>query len=743
METKQDFRRQAEELVDQMTVEEMISQLCHDAPPIPRLGIPGYNWWNEALHGVANAGTATVFPQAIALAAMFDEELLGRIGETIATEARAKYNAQSAEGDTDIFKGLTFCSPNINIFRDPRWGRGHETYGEDPYLTSRLGVAFIRGLQGDGKYLKASACAKHFAVHSGPEKERHTFDAQATAKDMEETYLPAFRAAVQEGGVEEVMGAYNRTNGEPCCASETLLQKTLREKWGFTGHVVSDAGALRDIHEHHGVTATAAESAALALRNGCDLNIGSTYRSLPEALEEGLVSEEEIRRAAVRLFTTRMKLGLFDPECEFNRIPYEENDSPAHRLLSLEAARRSVVLLKNDGLLPLERSKLRTVGVIGPTADLRTVLAGNYHGTASEYVTNLEGIREAAGDRGAGQDGIRVLYSEGCHLWKDRMDSHARPGDRISEAVTVARHSDVVILCVGLDASLEGEGEGRDKTDLLLPESQRRLMEAVCAVGTPVVLVLNAGSAIDLSGIEEHCSAILDCWYSGAQGGRALAEILFGEVNPSGKLPVTFYHDGTLPDFRDYRMKGRTYRYLEGEPLYPFGYGLSYSRFRFDDLRLETAREAAGAEKMSETGTSPETEAAVVSAPETPLLRGSIRVTNLSSRDGAAVIQVYVDSQPLEKASNGKNQAYMDRFDSANQPHHSLRWFARVQIAAGQTVPVPFELPREAFETVLEDGSRVLLAGRYTVCAGGSQPDARSRELLGGEDWLSGEVEVE
>lgn len=735
-----DFRKQAEELVDRMTVEEMASQLKYDAPAVPRLGVPAYNWWNEALHGVARAGTATMFPQAIGLAAMFDAEMVRGIGDVIATEARAKYNAQASLGDRGIYKGLTFWSPNLNIFRDPRWGRGQETYGEDPYLTSRLGVAFIRGLQGDewerGGYMKAAACAKHFAVHSGPEKERHSFDAVVSAKDLEETYLPAFEAAVREAGVEAVMGAYNRVNGEPCCGSATLLGEILRGRWGFEGHVVSDCWAIRDFHEHHMVTATAAESAALALKNGCDLNCGNTYLHILKALGAGLVEAGDIRRAAVRLFTTRMKLGLFADDCGFDRIPYEDNDSASHNLLSLEAARRSAVLLKNDGILPLRRDACRTIGVIGPAADRRSVLTGNYFGTASEYVTNLEGIRRIAGED------VRILYSEGSHLWDSRLQRQGEAGDRLSEAVTVARHSDVVILCLGLDASLEGEqmeaGNGfdsGDKPDLLLPECQRNLLEAVCGAGKPVVLVLNTGSAVDVSAAGDRCGAILQCWYSGSHGGTALAEILFGEVNPSGKLPVTFYYDGTLPDFRDYGMKGRTYRYLEGEPLYPFGYGLSYSRFRFDELKA--GRAAADPPRPEAEGKCPAGRPDTENGGGRPALSGSVRVTNESARDGDAVVQVYLDRQPYEKAANGKNTRYSAVFSPDNQPGPGLCWFGRVTVPAGKSVTVPFRIAVREMESVMEDGSRAALAGRYTLYAGGSQPDARSRELLGEEDWDS------
>ena len=480
MRNRTEAEAKARELVGKMTLEEKASQLKYDAQAIPRLGIPAYNWWNEVLHGVARAGTATVFPQAIGLAAMFDEEMQEQIASVIAEEARAKYNGQSSHGDRDIYKGLTVWSPNINIFRDPRWGRGHETYGEDPYLTSRLGIRFIKGLQGDGRYLKTAACSKHFAVHSGPEALRHEFDARATAKDMTETYLAAFEATVKEAEVESVMGAYNRVNGEPACGSETLLKKTLREKWGFQGHVVSDCWAVRDFHVNHKVTDTAPESAALALKNGCDLNCGNTYLHMMEALQEGLVTEEMITTACVRLFTTRYLLGLFDEECEYNRIPVTAVDTDEHNALALRAAEKSMVLLYNDGVLPLDPGKVRTVAVIGPNADSVPALEGNYNGTSSRYVTFLAGIRAYCRDHG-----IRVLYSLGCHLFKDRTSGLAQADDRLAEAAMYAEQADVTIACVGLDAGLEGE-EGDtgneyfsgDKKDLLIPESRTCLRHA-------------------------------------------------------------------------------------------------------------------------------------------------------------------------------------------------------------------------------------------------------------------------
>ena len=729
----ENIRAQAEKLVGEMTIEEAASQLRYDAPAIDRLGIPAYNWWNEALHGVARAGTATVFPQAIGLAAMFDGDFLEEIAGVIATEARAKYNMQTAKGDRDIYKGLTFWSPNINLFRDPRWGRGHETYGEDPYLTGRLGVRFIQGLQGQGETLKTAACAKHFAVHSGPEAKRHRFNAVASPKDMEESYLPAFEMAVKEGKVEAVMGAYNRTNGEACCGSETLLTKCLRDRWGFQGHVVSDCWAIADFHEEHKITDTAPESAALALKNGCDLNCGVTYLHLLQALAEGLVTQEEIRRSAVRLMVTRIKLGMFAKDGPYDQIPFEENDSPAHRAMCRKAAQKSIVLLKNDGLLPLDPGKLTSVGVIGPTADSQQVLEGNYSGTASEYVTDIEGIREALGE------GVRIRYAQGSHLFRDRVENLAAPDDRLAEAVAVAQASDVVIVCVGLDATIEGEAgdtgnsaAGGDKLDLLLPPVQRRLVDAVTAAGKPVVLVLHAGSAMDLSAWEDKTGAMLQCWYSGAQGGRGLADILFGKVSPSGKLPVTFHRDGTLPDFEDYAMKGRTYRYGTAEVFRPFGFGLSYGSVRYDALRVTAQETAKETEKETEKETQGEAKAGRTV---------SFQLTNQGDWALQEVYQLYIDGQIREKLENGANSAYEDRIDPENQPVYSLVGFGCIPLNRGERKTVTLQLPERAFETVLEDGSRVRLKGRYTLYAGGSQPDEKSRALLG-KTVLSTEIQV-
>lgn len=681
-------RRRAKALAAKMSLEEKAGQLSYNAPPIPRLGVPAYNWWNEALHGVARAGAATSFPQAIGLAAMFDEELLEKLGDVAATEGRAKYNALSAQDDRDIYKGLTFWSPNVNIFRDPRWGRGHETYGEDPCLTSRLGKAYVRGLQGDGETMKAAACAKHFAVHSGPESLRHKFNAVASPKDMEETYLPAFEACVRDAGVEAVMGAYNRTNGEPCCGSETLLKDILRGRWGFQGHVVSDCWAIRDFHTGHMVTENTAQSVALALKNGCDLNCGDCYRCLLLALREGLISEEDITQAVERLFTTRYLLGVLGEGSEYDSIPYEAVECPEHLALAHKAALESCVLLKNNGLLPLNPKTVGTVGVIGPNANSRAALVGNYHGTASRYVTVLEGIQDAMEGHG------RVLYSEGCHLWRDRVEPLAQASDRVAEAMAVARHSDVVVLVLGLDETLEGEqpdegnaaGSG-DKEDLLLPSPQRMLLRHVLSAGKPTLVVLLAGSAIDLSEAEAQADAILLGWYPGAGGGRAIADLIFGKESPSGKLPVTFYRNEALdelPAFTDYAMTNRTYRYYRGEPLYPFGYGLTYG------------------------------DAAVtaVTAEET---RAHVTVENQGDRAVQEVVQLYMKDESSPDAP----------------PNPILCGFRRVELGVGETKTVDIPIEPSAFTVVNAAGERIPGSGDWTLYAGLGQPDPRTARLTG------------
>ncbi|AQS07844.1 glycoside hydrolase family 3 C-terminal domain-containing protein [Clostridium beijerinckii] len=681
----------AKELVSKMTLQEKAEQLTYQSPAIKHLNVPEYNWWNEGLHGVARAGTATVFPQAIGLAAIFDDEFLGKVANIIATEGRAKYNEYSKKDDRGIYKGLTYWSPNINIFRDPRWGRGHETYGEDPYLTSRLGAAFIKGLQGEGKYLKLAACAKHFAVHSGPEGLRHEFNAVVNKKDLYETYLPAFEACVKEANVESVMGAYNRTNGEPCCGSKTLLKDILRGKWGFKGHVVSDCWALADFHLHHMVTSTATESVALAIENGCDLNCGNMYLNLLLAYKEGLVTEEQITTAAERLMTTRFKLGMFDEDCEYNKIPYEVNDSREHNEVALIASRKSMVLLKNNGTLPLDKSNLKSIAVIGPNANSEIMLKGNYSGTASKYTTILEGIHNAVGND------VRVYYSEGCHLFKDKVENLARPDDRLYEAISVAERSDVVVLCLGLDSTIEGEqgdagnsyGAG-DKENLNLPGRQQNLLEKVLEVGKPVIVVLGAGSALTLNGAEEKCAAILNAWYPGSHGGTAVADILFGKCSPSGKLPVTFYKDtAKLPDFTDYSMKGRTYRYLEHESLYPFGYGLTYSTVELSNLQVPSVK--PGFESFDI----------------------SIEIKNTGEYDIEEVVQCYV--KDIESKYAVLN--------------HSLAGFKRVSLKKGESKIVTIKLNKKSFEVVNDDGERLLDSKKFKLFVGVSQPDKRSLEI--------------
>ena len=681
-------REKARELVAQMTLEEAASQLKFDAPAIPRLGIPAYNWWNEALHGVARAGTATVFPQAIAMAAMFDVEGMEAIADIISTEARAKYNAQSAEGDRGIYKGLTMWTPNINIFRDPRWGRGHETYGEDPYLTGELGKAFIRGLQGDGEYLKTSACAKHFAVHSGPESLRHEFDAQVSQKDLWETYLPAFEEAVTQAHVESVMGAYNRTNGEPCCGSKTLLVDILRGKWHFDGHVVSDCFALADFHEHHMVTKTPTESAALAMKNGCDLNCGVTYLYVMKAYQEGLITEDMIRQAAVRLFTTRYKLGLFDENCEFNQIPLEANDTPEHRQAARKAAAKSMVLLENNGILPLDFKKMSSVAVIGPVADSKKVLEGNYNGTSSHYITLLDGIRELCEE-----NHVRMYYSQGCLLDDPANEYEAMAEYKIGEVKAVARRADVVFLCVGLDPTMEGE-EGKETTDgfgdkrrLGLSDPQKEMCNAVFSLGKPVVLLVTGGSSIDISPYNKQAAAVLYTWYSGEEGGHGAADILSGKACPSGHLPITIYsEENTLPDFTDYAMKGRTYRYMTQEPLYTFGYGLSYTTFALENAQARVEEDQVVC---------------------------TLDIENTGAVAGDLVLQAYVryEGEAFEK------------------PLCSLKHFDRIPLASGEKRAYTCVLPKKRFESVLESGERSVLPGDYTIgfsCCGPKKITAKA-----------------
>ena len=570
------FLERAKALVSQMTLDEKMAQMRYESPAIQRLGIPAYNWWNECLHGVARAGTATVFPQAIGMAASFDDELLKTVAEAISDEARAKYNEYKTQGYTDAYQGLTFWSPNINIFRDPRWGRGHETYGEDPYLTGRMGTAFVKGLQGEGKYRKVDATLKHYAVHSGPEAKRHYFDAVVSEKDLRETYLWAFKYCIDHADPSAVMGAYNRVNGEPSCASQRLLQDILYGEWGYQGYVVSDCGAIRDIHEYHKLTNDAAESAAWAVNMGCQMNCGRAYEWLKDAYNRGLVDEDTITVAVEKLFETRFRLGMFDDDCEYDKISYDVVECEKHTALNRKMAQNSMVLLKNDGILPLKGTE--KIAVIGPNADDKSVLLANYCGTPSRYTTLLAGIQSAVSSLGGS-----VRYAKGCHHYKVCRGG----GDErtINEALLAAKNADVVILCMGLCPVMEGEEcdtyngySGGDKADLAFPAPQRELIDAVIALGKPTVFVNVSGSCMGLEAEDKGCNAVLQCFYPGAEGGNALADILFGKVSPSGRLPVSFYRSvNDLPDFDDYSMENRTYKFFKGQCVYDFGHGLTYS----------------------------------------------------------------------------------------------------------------------------------------------------------------------
>ena len=826
------IEKRVDDLVARMTLEEKVSQMMNAAPAIERLDIPEYEWWNEGLHGVARAGYATVFPQAIGLAATWDTNLMAQVAEVISTEARAKHNEFVRNNERGRYKGLTFWSPNINIFRDPRWGRGQETYGEDPYLTSILGVEFVKGLQGnDPKYLKVVATPKHYAVHSGPEPERHSFDAKVYERDLRETYLPAFRASVVEAQAASVMCAYNRTNTEPCCANDRLMMDILRKEWGFNGYVVSDCGAISDIWKGHQFAKSEAAASALAVKVGTDLACGREYSSLIQAVKEGLISEAEIDVSLKRLMTARFRLGMFDPPemVAYARIPFSENDSPAHRALSLKAARESIVLLKNENnALPLKKD-VNTIAVIGPNADAPEVLVGNYSGRPSKSFTPLAGIRNAvspntrvlyalgstlsgeavipvpasfltlggkgtpAGFKGeyfnnqelqgqpadvrtdqqvnfdwgrykpaphvgennfsvrwtgkltpaesgtyrlgaTADDGVR-LYLDGQILidaWKSnptktvtkevtleggraydvRMEyyqynreaiakfvwSYPNFAERqINEAVSATKQSDVTVVVLGLSAALEGEEmtvstegfRGGDRTDIALPKGQEALLKAVSETGKPVVLVLLNGSALAVNWANDNVAAIVDAWYPGEEGGTALADVLFGDYNPGGRLPVTFYKSvDQLPPFTDYNMQGRTYRYFRGDPLYPFGFGLSYTNFRYDNLKLSANRINAGAG-----------------------LTITAEVQNAGSHAGDEVVQLYVT----------------DVAASVPVPIRSLAGVKRVFLKPGERQKISFALTREQMSIIADSGKRVVAPGEFLISVGGKQPGFKGR----------------
>jgi beta-glucosidase len=848
LDTSASFETRAAALVAQMTLEEKAAQMQNAAPAIERLGVPAYDWWNEGLHGVARAGQATVFPQAIGLAATFDVPLMGQVATTISDEARAKHHQFLREGSHARYQGLTFWSPNINIFRDPRWGRGQETYGEDPYLAARMGVAFVHGLQGDDPvYRKLDATAKHLAVHSGPEADRHHFDARPSKRDLYDTYLPAFEALVKEGQVDAVMGAYNRVYGESASASQFLLRDVLRRDWGFKGYVVSDCWAIVDIWKNHKIVPTREAAAALAVKNGTELECGQEYATLPAAVEQGLISEAEIDDAVTRLFTARMRLGMFDPpeRVKWARIPASVNQAPAHDALALKAAQESLVLLKNEGVLPLSRN-LKRIAVVGPTADDTMALLGNYFGTPAAPVTILQGIRDAAKgvevryargvdlvegrddpsatplieaaylrpsadsperglrgeyfrtanlsgtpalvrtdaqigfrwDRGsptdnllargeaapgqgipadgfsirwsgqllppvsgryrieaAADDGFRLyvdgkrvldqwanadrLHGDGVELdlqagraydikleyYDAERDAGVRLGWRMpgakppfEEALDAARSADVVVFVGGLTGDVEGEEmkvnypgfAGGDRTDLRLPAPQRALLEALHATGKPVVVVLTGGSALAVEWAEDKLPAILMSWYPGQRGGTAVGEALFGDTNPGGRLPVTFYKaDQKMPAFDDYAMEGRTYRYFRGKPLYPFGHGLSYTTFDYGKLRLD-------APSITEDGR----------------LKATVDVANTGKRAGDEVVQLYV--RRADAAPGDALQA--------------LHGFQRIHLAPGERRSVAFDLDaRQALRQYDEaKAAYTVPSGAYEVRVGSSSADVRA-----------------
>ena len=848
LDPERSFEERAADLVSRMTLEEKAAQMQNSAPAIARLGVPEYDWWNEALHGVARAGMATVFPQAIGMAATFDTTLMGQVATAISDEARAKHQRFLDVGMHRRYQGLTFWSPNINIFRDPRWGRGQETYGEDPYLTSRIGVAFVRGLQGDDpKYRKVDATAKHYAVHSGPEASRHHFDVHPSERDLYETYLPAFQALVQEAKVDAVMGAYNRVNGEPATASKRLLQDILRGTWGFDGYVVSDCDAVDDMFVRHKVVATAEEASALAVRNGDELNCGPTYGALPEAVRKGLISEAEIDKALARLMRARMRLGMFDPPARvpWTKIPYSVNQSPEHDALARRAAQESIVLLKNDGgVLPLSKN-LRRLAVIGPTADDTMALLGNYYGTPAKPVTVLQGIREAlpktdvvyargadlvenrtdpgsaplidarylrpaanSNERGLkgeyfrgsefkgepaltrvdsqvsfrwdhcaptddlvaggelpaaraidadrfsirwtgqllppvsgkyelaadGDNGFRLwldgrlildgwtqtprarakstvvdleggkAYDLRLEYFEDKHDAHVRLGWRmpvakppLDEALDAARSADAVVFVGGLTGEVEGEEmevsypgfAGGDRTDLRLPKTQQALLEALRATGKPVVVVLTSGSALAIDWTQKNLPAIVLAWYPGQRGGNAVADVLFGDANPGGRLPLTFYKaEEKLPAFDDYTMQGRTYRYFGGEPLYPFGYGLSYTRFAYSGLKLD--RDKVGAKEP---------------------VRVTLKVKNAGQRAGDEVVQLYL--RPLEPQ---RARALKE-----------LRGFQRLTLQPGEERSVSFAITPETDLRIYDEARHAYTVdpGEYEVQIGASSADVR------------------
>jgi beta-glucosidase len=691
-----------DDLVSRMTLEEKAGQLMFDAPAIERLDVPAYNWWNECLHGVARNGKATVFPQAIGLAATFDPELMHRIGIAISDEARAKFNENRKVGYMSRYAGLTFWSPNVNLFRDPRWGRGQETYGEDPFLISRMGVSFVKGLQGDNpKYMKVAAMAKHYAVHSGPEKLRHEFDAVVSKYDLWNTYLPAFKALVTEAKVEGVMGAYNRTNGDACCAHPYLMTDVLRNKWGFKGYYVSDCWAIQDFYQGHGISDTKEQAAAIALNAGCNLNCGNTYPALVKAIEAGLTTEQEVDANLKQLLPTRFKLGLFDPvgSVPFDYIKKDVVRSQKHLDLTYEAARKSIVLLKNKNkTLPLD-SDIKSVYVAGPTAANIQALLANYYGLSGDMRTILEGIVDNVSEHTA------IRYVQGGLLDRPNVN----PMDWFSEEAGVA---DVTIACMGITQLLEGE-EGEaiaspsagDRDYITLPPNQIAFLKLLRkkAEGKKLIVVLTGGSAISIPEVYDLADAILYVWYPGEQGGQAIGDMIFGKTSPSGKLPVSFVKSmEDLPPYEDYNMENRTYRYAQNEMLFPFGFGLSYTQFDYKNMRRSSS---------------------VLQGDKT--ISVSVEISNTKDQHSEEVVQLYISKK--------------DR--NSNDSIVALKGIKRISLFPNETKTVTFELDRTHFSSLTDNGDLQLEKGNHTIYLSSSLPNKRSLDL-GAAKWVESEIIV-
>lgn len=692
--TSLSFEERATDLVSHLTLTEKLALMQNDAKPVDRLGIPAYEWWNECLHGVARDGVATVFPQAIAISAMWNPAMVYKISDAISTEARAKHEEHIRKGERKRYEGLTFWTPNINIFRDPRWGRGQETYGEDPFLTARTGVAFVKGLQGnDAKYFKTIATAKHYAVHSGSEHNRHIFDAVVSRADMFDTYLPAFESLVKEGKVYSIMGAYNSVNGAPACANNFLLDTVLRQKWGFAGYVVSDCGAIGDIFNHHHYAKSQPEASAFAVKAGCDLTCGGEYMSMEKAVANGTITEKELDKSATRLMLALFKLGIYDDNSmvKYSQIPFAENNSPEHNAIAKQAALESMVLLQNKSkLLPLILKQGTKLAVVGPFASDKSVLNGNYNGTPAAPVTFLQGITNKLGGTATITTNNFIKKPERAYA------SDANRDDSIAKLVNACKDADIVIFCGGIDASVEGE-ESKidmkgfykgDRTDLNLPEAQSKALKALKDAGKKVILVLTNGSALALNWENENLDGIVEAWYPGQEGGSALADILTGSYNPSGRLPITFYKsEKDLPEFEDYNMKGRTYKYFKGTPLYPFGYGLSYSDFSLSNGKLDKT---------------------IANANDSITL--TVDVNNLSQKDGSDVVEVYASAKNIPQFRAVK----------------TLIGFNKVSVSAGATQKATISFAVASLRQYDESkGDYTVYSGAYIIKVGQSSADIK------------------